>query len=263
MSFLNRNRHKSGKHYVEYQSEVTRRHLLPLFQRLNVLTDRPIMDVGCSKGGCAITLAQALDTKVSGIDIREDDIQVARQSASDYGVDADFKVLNLVTAPLPEQRYGLLLLRDVVEHLEDINTVLTRLKTMVDNNGFLYITFPPWCGPYAGHQHNAKSMAKFLPYFHGLAPKLFLSLIDKWEPERTDWLADEHQICKNRLTRKKFERIVRETGWKVFYRQTYFLRPAFIRMGLPTVANGFIGRLPVIGEMVSTACEYLLQPVSE
>lgn len=99
-----------------------------------------------------------------------------------------------------------------------------------------------------------------MPYFHALAPNYFLSLLERWEPERVDWLADERRIFQNRLSRKKFERIAHETGWNIHYRQTYFLRPAFIRMGLPTVPNGMIGRLPVIGEVLSTACEYLLKP---
>jgi ubiquinone/menaquinone biosynthesis C-methylase UbiE len=234
--------------------------MLPLFQRLNVPTNRPILDVGCGKGGCAITLAQALSTPVSGIDIREQDIEVARQSAAEYGVSTEFNVLNVIEDPLPDARYGLLLMRDVVEHLPDIPTALTRLREMLDSDGMLYLTFPPWRGPYAGHQHNAKSMVKFMPYLHAVAPGLFLALLHKLEPERPDWLADERQICRNSLSRSKFERIVRETGWSIYYRQTYFLRPAFKRMGLPTIPNGFIGRLPIVGEMLSTACEYLLKP---
>ena len=99
-----------------------------------------------------------------------------------------------------------------------------------------------------------------MPYLHALSPKLFLKLLHRWEGARTDWLADEIQICKNQLTRQQFEDMLDRTGWDISYRQTYFIRPAFMRMGLPTIPNGLIGRLPLIGESLTTACEYLLVP---
>lgn len=150
MTLLNRKRHDSGRHYVEYQAEITRKHLLPLFRRLKVPTDR-ILDVGCGKGGCAIALAQALSTTVHGFDIKENDIKVAREAATEFGVKAKFDVVNVVTDPLPDDRFGLVLMRDVVEHLPDIQKALSRLRNMLDAEGVLYITFPPWLGPYAGH----------------------------------------------------------------------------------------------------------------
>ena len=259
MRVLNRSRHESDKHYFDYQAEIAARHLIPLFHKLNVPTDR-ILDVGCGKGGCAIALAQALETTVLGIDINQSHIEFARESARRSSVDARFEVVNLGTDNLPEDRYRLLLLRDVIEHLPSPRQALSALHRILDVDGLLYVTFPPWHGPYAGHQHNAKSAAKFMPYFHAIAPNFFLALIERWEPERTDWLADERQIFQNRLTRRQFEQIARETGWTVQYRQTYLFRPAFIRMGLPTVPNGIIGRLPVLGEVLTTACEYLLRP---
>lgn len=72
------------------------------------------------------------------------------------------------------------------------------------------------------------------------------------------WLTDERQIFANRLTRRKFERLAKDAQWTIRYRQTYLLRPALMRMGLPTIPNGFVGRLPWVGEPLTTACEYLL-----
>jgi len=260
MNVLDRTRHESGKHYVAYQEKVTERHLLPLFRRLNVPLDRPILDVGCGRGGCVLALKSHLDAPIHGIDIKKENIEVARQCAKEADLDVTFEVVNIDKDALPQAQYGLMLLRDVIEHIPNLHTALSRLRPMLDEGGFLYVTFPPWWGPYAGHQHNAGSVARYMPYFHAISPTLFLNLLHRWEPDRKDWLADEVQICTNRLTRKKFEETAKTTGWNIYYRQTYFLRPAFLRMGLPTIANGFIGRLPLIGECLSTACEYLLTP---
>ena len=260
MKIFDKTRHNSSKNYISYQKQISQKHLLPLFRSLNIPLDRPILDIGCNKGGCVIAFASLLGTSVTGIDISQENVEIARLAAFESRVDADFQVVDITKDNLPEKKYGLLLLRDVVEHLSDVETSLLRLHSMLVDDGFLYIVFPPWYGPYAGHQHNAKSVVRFMPYLHALYPKLFLHLLHQWEAERTDWLADEIQICKNHLTRKQFERILARTGWSIQYRQTYFIRPAFMRMGLPTMPNGFIGRLPLFGEPLSTACEYLLTP---
>lgn len=252
-------RHQNSEEYVAYQEQVTNRHLLPLFRHLGIRLDRPIIDVGCGKGGCVIALARQLEREVTGIDISEENIKVAREAAARAGVRASFEVVDILRDPLPDREYGLILLRDVAEHLPDLGKALARIRPSLAPGGYLYATFPPWRGPYAGHQHNATSAVRFMPYLHALAPKTFLRLLRRWEPERGDWLRDEAQIVENRLTRRKFELAVQENGWTVAYRQTWFLRPAFLRMGIPKVPNGLIGRLPFVGESLTTACEYLLE----
>jgi len=253
-------RHRSRRAYVSYQRAVAERHLLPLLRRLDVPLDRPILDIGCATGGMVVALARHLGRRVEGCDILEDRITAARRAADEAGVEADFRILDLIRDELPAGRYGLILLRDVVEHLYDLRTALERIRGMVGDGGRLYVTFPPWRGPYAGHQHNATGIARFLPYAHAIAPRPFLAALHRWEAGRDDWLADERQIFENRLTRRKFEAAALETGWTIRYRQTWFVRPALMRIGLPKIPNGPVGRLPWIGEPLTTACEYLLSP---
>jgi len=253
-------RHQSEESYASYQRAIAERHLLPLLRAQGVPLDRPILDVGCATGGMAIALAERLRTPVEGCDALADRIAAARRAAAAATVRVDFRILDLIRDPLPAGRYGLLLLRDVVEHLADLPTALERLRTMVDRGGMLYVTFPPWGGPYAGHQHNARGIGKFLPYAHALAPGTFLAALHRWEAGREDWLADERQIFTNRLSRRRFEEVAAATGWTIVYRRTWFIRPALMRAGLPKIPNGFLGRLPFVGDALSTACEYLLAP---
>lgn len=266
MKIFDDSRHQSGRNYFEYQEKITRTHLLPLFRDRQVHLDLPILDVGCGTGGCVISLASALDVPVHGVDIVAGEVEVAREAAAQAGVKAVFEIADFVDAAdgIRERHagdgFGLILLRDVVEHLADRRAVFEKLHAVVHENGLVYVTFPPWHGPYAAHQHNALSKARYLPYLHAVAPNLFLKLLHRWESDREAWLRDVEQIFDNSLTRKRFEQTLRETGWEVRYLRTYFLRPAFIRMGLPKVSNGLLGRLPLVGDAFSTACEYLLSP---
>jgi 2-polyprenyl-3-methyl-5-hydroxy-6-metoxy-1,4-benzoquinol methylase len=208
-------RHIDSRAYVAYQETVTLRHTLPLLRRLGIPLDCPILDMGCGTGGCAISLAAALDREVDGLDISAERIQCARQTAAELGVKAKFAVADGGSVESPQSTYGLILLRDVVEHVAGLKQFMTRLRTMIRDDGFLYVTFPPWRGPYAGHQHNAKSAARFMPYLHAIAPGTFLGLLHKWESGREEWLADERQIFANRLTRRSFEATISSCGWRI------------------------------------------------
>lgn len=216
--------------------------------------------MGCGPGGCAIALAETLQVPVTGIDLKEESIFAGCKAAADAGIASQFHVSDVLQDEIPGDAYGLILMCDVIEHLPNFQIALERLRPKLDADGYLYVSFPPWLGPYAGHHHNAKSAVRFMPYLHVVAPSLFLKLLHRWEPMRKDWLADMRQIAANRLTMHKFEVAARLSGWKIEHTKTYLLRPAFFRMGLPTVPNGWLGRLPWIGECITTGCEYLLRP---
>ena len=260
MQLFGEERFKSKQHYIAYQEIITERHLIPLFQRLDIRLDRPFLDVGCGSGGCVLALASYLHVHGHGVDLSSESIAVGNEVANARKIDATFEVADLTKDPLPKGNFGLILMRDVVEHLSDVGLVLKRLRDGFDREGRLYITFPPWRGPYAGHQHNTRPPTRFMLYAHVLAPAGFLKMVRRRNLANESWLADAQQIFANRLTRRRFEQLASEAGWDIRYRQTYFLRPAFMRAGLPTVPNGFVGRLPVIGEPLTTACEYLLAP---
>ena len=254
------------KRYVKYQQMITERHLIPFFRRHDVPLDGPILDIGCATGGCAIAIASALGVPVTGFDILPQRIETAREANQKAGTNVTFDVVNVLEDPLPEGKWTLALLRDVVEHLPDLNTALTRIRPVLREDGLLYVTFPPWKGPFAGHQHNARGFGKFMPYAHVFFPGLFLKLLHRWEARSLlhrwgggDWLEDERQIFKNRLTREKFERAVKDTGWSIAHRNTYLIRPALMRSGLPKTSNSFVGLIPILGEMLTTGVEYLLK----
>lgn len=246
--------------YVAYQVDIAEKHVVPLLRDLGLLGEGPFLDLGCGQGGFSIGLANMSGLPGHGVDLNPEAIRTAREAAGRAGVSVDFSVGDVLTDPLPGARYPLVLLRDVVEHLADIRSALGRIRDLVTDSGALYVTFPPWLGPFAGHQHNAESILRFLPYLHAASPDLFLRLARRWETGREAWLEDEAQIVANRLTMSRFDEIVAATGWSVDLKRTYLIRPALMRMGLRPVGNGWIGGIPLLGELLTTGCEYVLRP---
>ena len=149
MRIFDRTRFISSKRYVEYQGHITSKHLIPLFKARGVPLDRPILDLGCGTGGCAITLSTSLRMPVTGVDIDEDSIIAARGSASAAGALAEFHVADVLKDDLPSRTYGLILIRDLIEHVADPESLLERLRPRLDADGYAYLSFPPWFGPYA------------------------------------------------------------------------------------------------------------------
>lgn len=257
---FNRDRHENSDAYFDYEARVTNGHLIPLFRDVGVPLDRPILDVGCCFGGCSITMAESLDVPIVGIDINQNYIETASRISKERGINARFDIADVLTDKIQGGPYGLILMHDVIEHLPTPEIALARLLPLVDNDGFLYVSFPPWLSPYAGHQHNVESKVKFMPYLHALSPSLFLKLINRWEPRGEEWVEELTPIVENSLTMRKFEGLAERAGWKIVRKETYLLRPEFIRMGLPKIPNYWFGKIPWLGECFTTGCEYLLSP---
>lgn len=93
---------------------------------------------------------------------------------------------------------------------------------------------------------------------------------DKQRSDRTDALfgisADEKQarevarLRRIRLSMARFEREVSEVGLSISKRKFYISRPTFaLRYGLPVIAAGPLGRIPIVRELVVTGAFYLLE----
>lgn len=261
MRILNKKRFLTPEHYLAYQYEFTENHLLPLLIGLNVPLNRPILDVGCGRGGISIKLAETLEVAVTGIDYQEDRISIARNAASNADISIDFKLADLTKAKLGDELFGLMIMHDVIEHLSDIHSVMSILRKHIHNEGFLYLSFPPWRSPYGGHQHNASSFVRYMPYLHVISSSLFYELlIPREPPDRKKWAESLPQIGENKMSLRKLKQIAAESSWGIYYSKTYLIRPELFRSGLPTFSNGFFGRIPFIGDFLTSGCECVLVP---
>ena len=63
-----RNSDSNVDSYISYQEKVANRHLIPMLYKLNASLNKPILDVGCGKGGFTISIASALEVSIIGID---------------------------------------------------------------------------------------------------------------------------------------------------------------------------------------------------
>ena len=79
-------------------------------------------------------------------------------------------------------KFDLIILRDVIEHLNNSNMYLLfdRIDKLSNNNTVVLITFPPFYSPFGLHQQVLmKNFLKYIPYLSLLPKGLIKYLSDK------------------------------------------------------------------------------------
>ncbi len=254
----------ASKYYWSYQFRVGREVLLPLLQRHGIF--RPgirVAEIGCAEAGVLLAFLLGGARSVLGTDIAESRLRTARQIAQLAAVDAEFALHDILHDPVPQswqRRYELVLLRDVLEHLDNPLEALQRIRELLRPGGFLLITFPPYPSPYGGHQHLLRNFWGKLPYVHLLPERLFERLIASGrEPDRTE----VRRLRRIRLSLPDIPPLARRAGYRIRLEEHYLLRPVFrFKFGLPIPAvriTAFARRFPSIAQYICMEAGYVLQ----
>jgi 2-polyprenyl-3-methyl-5-hydroxy-6-metoxy-1,4-benzoquinol methylase len=106
-----------------------------ILQQFTSLEGKKILDFGCGEGGTSKFLAQ-LGSEVTAVDIQSYLEQNFKNS------DVIFLNMNENESYLQFQRYDIIVLQDVLEHVPNPDTLLKRMKYALRNGGLIYISTP-------------------------------------------------------------------------------------------------------------------------
>ena len=237
-------RFQSRQHYRRYQDEVARRALLAILRRFDVgLAGKRVLDAGCGDAGMG---------------------DVWRGEGADVvGIDCDWKRLapgtpglvagDVTALPFRAGAFDLVIAHDVVEHVKSTAMFLEELERVLAPGAAAFVTFPPFYGPYGGHQQGAGRPGRFMPYGHLLPRRLWLSVVGREAYE-------EMFSGLSRLSLSGFERLAATGALKVERRLVYLLRPeAALRFGVPAVQCAWLSRIAVLREFLAGGAYYLLR----
>ncbi|TAL66883.1 MAG: class I SAM-dependent methyltransferase [Bacteroidetes bacterium] len=255
----------SAKYYWSYQYKLSRNVIVPYLIKNKVeLKNSTVVEIGCGEGGVLTGFVEAGAVKALGTDIDPGRLNIGKKIAELANHNIEFKTHNITNdKPLEEWngKADLVILRDVIEHLDDTKQSLLNLKNFMKNQGYLYITFPPYHTPFGGHQHIIKKFWGRFPYIHLLPNFIFHNLISSGHPYD---VAEIKRLQKIRLTVNKFTKAATEAGLHIVKSEYYLLRPVFkIKFGLPPVKLTPISFLPLIKSVFSLEASYILKRIEK
>jgi SAM-dependent methyltransferase len=254
--------------YREYQRKLTARYLIPVLSAWSVSFEgKRLLEIGCGDGGCAAEFYRA-GCSVTALDIDERLVNIARALNSREELNINAYVGDVRDGRCPgfdEGPFDIVVLRDVVEHLDPLVPVLENLKKHLASDGVVFAVFPPYYSPYGAHQQLLlRKKFGFIPYnklpYIQLLPDAMFDTIVGDETVRSGEVKEIRGI---RLTLRKFEKQVAAAGLAVRRKKFYLTRPTFkLRYGVPVIGAGILGRIPLLRELFVTAGYYLLEKES-
>ncbi|MGB9771515.1 MAG: class I SAM-dependent methyltransferase [Candidatus Kapaibacteriota bacterium] len=249
-----------NSYYWKYQYNLSKEYIVPY---LRIIGFEPrgkfICEVGSAEGGVLCAFAEQNAQYCLATDIVESRLNAGRQIASALDLPIEFRCHNIISDELPEHwkdGFDLILLRDVIEHLEKPEVALLKLKDMLKDGGLLYVTFPPYYSPFGGHQHQVQNFFSKIPYLHWLPTPLFTKLIKNGRP------ADVHEVLRLktiRLTIRKFLNLVEKVGFEILESEFFLVRPVYkYKFGLKTMKLPGKATMLYLKEVIATEASFVL-----
>lgn len=253
-------RHIDRDRYFDEQSQTTRNYYIPYIKK--VIGDLPssVLEVGCGEGGNLLPFAEQ-GCEVVGVDIDALRIEQAQTFFTERNQKGIFIASDIFRLKEWEKHFPLILVHDVIEHIEDKAGFLCGIRRYLDVGGVVFIAFPAWQMPFGGHQQIAPGkIASHLPFIH-LLPRTCYKWVLKICGENDDTVKGLLSIKETKCTIEMFRRIVREAGYEIIDQQLYFINPHYeVKFGLsPRKLGKVLSSVPYLRNFFSTSCFYLLR----
>lgn len=166
---------------------------------------KSIIDFGCGEGNEVIDMARHGASRVTGIDIREDQLETARKRAAAAGVADRCVFLQTTSEPA-----DIVTTIDAFEHFEDPAAILQIMFSLLKPGGEVLFSFgPTWFHPLGGH------LFSVFPWAHVVFSE---EALIRWRSDfKSDGAQRFHEVAGglNQITIRRFERLVGESGFQI------------------------------------------------
>lgn len=247
-------------YFWKYQYKLSKNYIIPYLKKMGFdPSEKSICEIGSAEGGVLFAFAELGAINCLATDIVQSRLDAGEKIANEFHLPIVFKYHNIIDDPIPSEwknAFDLVILRDVIEHLEKPQSALLNIKNMLKTNGLLYVTFPPYYSPFGGHQHQTNNIFSKVPYLHWL-PKPFFKIFLVGGRK-----ADVQEVLrlKNiKLTIKKFLKIVENVGLKIYNSEFFVIRPVYkYKFGLNPIRLPSFMNFPFLKEVFATEASFIL-----
>lgn len=248
-------------YYWEYQYKLGKNYIVPLYKKWGLfVVGMNVCEIGSAEGGVIFAFAEEGANYCLATDIAENRLVAGAKIASQMGQNIVFKRHDILAEQIPQEwkgKFDIVLLRDVIEHLDAPDVALTNIRELLRPNGTVFITFPPYFSPFGGHQHLLQNFWGKIPYIHWLPEKFFYRLIQTGRRPDVEEVA---RLKRNKFSVGKFLSAVEKSGLKLYVKKYFILRPVYkIKFGLPTIPLSKLFCNSFTTNVLATEGMYILQ----
>ncbi|HPI19924.1 MAG TPA: class I SAM-dependent methyltransferase [Candidatus Kapabacteria bacterium] len=248
-------------YYWGYQYRLGKEYIVPYLTRLGVFKKGDsIAEIGSAEGGVLMAFAQQGTNRLLATDIVPYRLHDGEQIAKASNLEIDFVKNDIINEPVPtewKEKFDLVILRDVIEHIDDTKKCLKNISKLLKKGGSLYVTFPPYTSPFGGHQHTLQNIWGKIPYIHLLPTFIFRKLISSG---RAPDINEVMRLRDIRLNHCKLTKAANECNFEVFHKDFFFLRPVYkMKFGLPALRLNAISFLPCVKNFFALEASYILK----
>ena len=253
--------HTDKKRYFEIQLENAEEYVIPFIEtKFQLQPGNRILEIGCGEGGVLAAFIKRGCIGV-GVELHESRLQLAKELLKNEIEEKKITFIANDIYKVTEQELGgkfdVIIMKDVIEHIHDQKKLLERLHDLLLPQSVIFFGFPPWQMPFGGHQQMAtnKFLSK-LPYYHLLPRKIYKWVLEKFNQHPDDLL----EIKDTGISIERFEKIVKQTNYKVIHKIHYLINPIYkykfglkARKQLPVLKS-----IPYIRDYFTTCVYYLI-----
>lgn len=250
---------------VRMQYRLAQHTLIPWMESLRVLPpNAAVCEIGCAEGGVLAAYVDHGATKALGTDIQEPLLRIISQPVwSGLGYDITFTQHDVIYDDIPDDwkaTFDVVLLRDVIEHLDDAGVALKNIARLLKPGGVVVVTFPPYTSPFGGHQQLLSTKLGSLPFVHLLPWPLFRTIIRGGDPDNQEELERLHRI---RCSASKVSDAAHRAGMDVISQRYFALRPVFrwkYQRPIPSFEVTSLRWLPLVKDLAMEVAFILQTP---
>ncbi|MGE4283508.1 MAG: class I SAM-dependent methyltransferase [Clostridia bacterium] len=243
------------KTYAQWQfekGEETVRFYLDKVTKEDIFKDKVVLDIGCGAGGKTLYYASLGAKKVYGLDIVERYLKESNDLANKKGLSNQFEFVlgNAANLQFEGNYFDSIIMNDAMEHVNEPLKVLNECHRVLKPSGKLYINFPPYFHPFGAHLSDAIG----IPWVHLFFDEktliqVYKDLVKEFHDgkQRINFRISEDENDAeyfsyiNRMTIKRFKKLLIHTDYSIFYYNEIPLRECFKSLSqLPVFKEGFV-----------------------
>ncbi len=260
-------RHVNRSRYFNEQSITTEKYVIPYIEEVKTICCRMnVLEIGCGEGGNLVPFIKR-NCKVTGIDLSEKKIDNAKIFLKEF-MDDD-KDIELFLEDIYEhdfsEEYDIIIMRDVIEHIPEQSKLMKFIKSILKDDGLVFIAFPPWHNPFGGHQQICNNkILSHLPYYHILPVPLYKALL-KAGKEPSDKIESLLEIKETGISINRFLSILKSEDYRIKKLDYYFINPNYeVKFGLtPRLQTGLVASIPFLRDFLTTSVYAIISKKSE